>query len=614
MAESTLKLDNDTNKLKTGNFGNSNASKDIIAHKTLSLWMSREEAQSNGLLTLFSKYNKNNSGNSKDRIDEIEYGAYCTGEDISKASLKDFFDNEVNTISELELAEQTSKITESSLKSLGINDKIIAEIKELRNNNDKKDLATIAKEELGIDISKCKTEEEKQKLIANAVNKKYSYQAKNKDSVYAQHLQRLRNGQLTESEKELLGGRDSITDEYQLEKFAQMATDADAMVEITKMFAIADKDAQTNLIKTMGNYNSDIQTGLLAIAVYSSENIETRKEFANLLINKVKLKLSDKNKENFHRGTYAVARYTNQRDYMKFVTDSEHFVSASAQTSSYMISDVAEKDKLKHNEITQEEYNNNYINVYAASAHMIQEASRAYQYVIDNANDENRSGTMDMLASTAYQIQDESERNKAINSIQNSPYYNDNTANKLNESFDKYISQQNENSQTEKHNQTNSAYITNPQTEQNNEFSNIVSKTFENNDEKSTKIQNEIINKTFSDLEEKNSTPERQRMSRARGIQLLNILIKENKIQGSIHEAKIINKLKSLPVQTLVTLMCSLNSNAQNYFVSKNIITERELMLSMNKADQRNLSDKIQANLEKIRKEATGRNLNIDYA
>ena len=35
----------------------------------------------------------------------------------------------------------------------------------------------------------------------------------------------------------------------------------------------------------------------------------------------------------------------------------------------------------------------------------------------------------------------------------------------------------------------------------------------------------------------------------------------------------------------------------------------------MNEADQRNnLSDKIQANLEEIRKEAIGQNLNIDYA
>ena len=37
-------------------------------------------------------------------------------------------------------------------------------------------------------------------------------------------------------------------------------------------------------------------------------------------------------------------------------------------------------------------------------------------------------------------------------------------------------------------------------------------------------------------------------------------------------------------------------------------------MLSMNKADQRNLSDKIQDKLKEIREEATGQKLNIDYA
>ena len=165
-----------------------------------------------------------------------------------------------------------------------------------------------------------------------------------------------------------------------------------------------------------------------------------------------------------------------------------------------------------------------------------------------------------------------------------------------------------------KSNNNNNLYLQTQAEKQNEEFTNTVTDTFKQDDESSIIKQNEIINKTFSDLKEKNTTPERQRVSMSKGIQLLNTLIKENKIQGSIHEAKIINKLKSLPVQTLVTLMCSLNSDAQNYFVSKNIITERELMLSMNKADQRNLSDKIQDKLKEIREEATGQKLNIDYA
>ena len=598
MAESTLKLDNDTNKLTTGNFGNSNISKakDIMAPKTLSLWMSRQEAQNNGILALFDSYNINTNGNSKERIDDMEYAAYRSGRPITKEYIDNQSKKDIEELSNIRTAKQFLHVTKKSLETLGIDEKITTEIDRLKNNPNKKDLETLAKEQFGIDLSQYKTDEEKQKAITDAINSKYKYDADDENSVYAQHLKRLKEGKLTKGEIELLGGRTEITDEEQLKKFAQMATDADAIVDVTKFFASGDFNAQKALVSSLGDFKSNIQTGLLAIAIYASDDIGTRKLFADILANQ-ELKLTDRNKKIFDFAMYALHRHVDVKTSMKFDTNRNNFETASAQTAAFMMADVAEKDKVKHGELSQEEYDNNYVNVYAASAHMIQEASQAYQYVMDNANDENRSGTMDMLASTAYQIQDGSERNKAINSIQNSPYYNDNTAKNLNAGFDNHIAQE---------------LGLSPQ--KNNDFSNIVSQAFKNDDEKSVKKQNEIIDKTFSDLEEKNSTPERQRMSRARGIQLLNILIKENKIQGSIHEAKIINKLQSLPVQTLVTLMCSLNSNAQNYFVKKKIITIEQLNISMSKADQRNLSDKIQDKLKEIRTETTGQNLNIDYA
>ncbi len=576
---------------------NKNISDQVFTPQTLSLWMSREEAKNNNILTLFDRYNINTNGDSKDRIDDIEYAAYRSGKPITQEYLDNLSKKDLEELSNVKTTEQFRHVTKKSFETLGIDEKITAEIDRLKNNPDKKDLQTLAKEQLGIDLSQYKTEEERQKAVIDAINSKYKYDANNENSVYAQHLKRLKEGKLTEGEIELLGGRTEITDEEQLKKFAQMATDADAIVEVTKLFASGDFNVQKALVGNLGGFKSNIQTGLLSIAIYASDDIETRKIFANILANQ-ELKLTDRNKKIFDFAMYALHRHVDVKTSMEFDTNRNNFVTASAQTAAFMMADVAEKDKVKHGELSQEEYDNNYVNVYAAAAHELQEASKAYKYVMENANDNNRSATINMLALTAYQIENESERNKAIGNIQNSPYYNDNTAKNLNAGFDNHIAQE---------------LGLSPQ--KNNDFSNIVSKAFENNDEKSTKIQNEIINKTFSDLEEKNSTPERQRISMSKGIQLLNTLIKENKIQGSIHEAKIINKLQSLPVQTLVTLMCSLNSNAQNYFVKKKIITIEQLNISMPIGAQRyHLSDKIQANLEERRKEAIGQNLNIDYA
>ena len=571
-----------TEEPETKEFNNISAKN--IAPKTLSLWMSREEAKNNGILALFDRYNTNTNGDSMDRIDKMEYGAYRSGKPITQEYLDNLSQKDIEELSNVKTTEQFRHVTKKSFETLGIDGTITAEINKLKNNSDKKDLQTLAKEQFGIDLSQYKTEEEKQKAISEAINSKYKYDANDENSVYAQHLKRLKEGNLTEGEIELLGGRTEITDEEQLKKFAEMATDADAIVEVTRLFASGDFNVQKALVGSLGNFRSNIQTGLLSIAIYASDDIETRKIFANILANQ-ELKLTDKNKKIFDFAMYALHRHVDISAGMKFDTNRNNFETASAQTAAFMMADVAEKDKVKHGELSQEEYDDNYVNIYAASAHKIQEASKAYKYVMDNANDTNRSATINMLALTAYQIQDESERDKAIGNIKNSPYYNDSTAKNLNEGIDNHIAQE---------------LGLSPQKSDN--FSNIVSKAFENDDEKSIKIQNKIINKTFSDLEEQNKTPERQRISMSRGIQLLNTLIKENKIQGSIQEAKIINKLQSLPVQTLVTLMCSLNSNAQNYFVKKKIITIEQLNISMTPSDKMNLSPEIQDKLKESKK------------
>lgn len=564
----------------------------------LSLFMTRKEAEAAGAetLNLFNQFNFHEGSTSY--IDYVEFGKYkhsSTEKSTSKEGLKKF--------NNLKPDKQLYAITNHAFKEVGLSDKLTKIFKTAQKNKKKTDLKTLAQNRYGLDLSQFKTEQEQAQAIANRINAKYSTKTTDKNSVYMSNLERLKAGKFTKTELKELNGKKAITDEEQLHKYAEAATTKEQLLELAELFANGDDNAKKTLISTVDKYNADVQTGILGIGILSAKDESTRKLFAETLVNQKDLKLTNKNKKVFDYATSVLMNNINAEKGEAFYSKKKHFAEKEGQTEAFMNYDAVQQSKVERGEITQEEYNDNYVNIYAASAHKLEEASKAYQYVIDNSNNENREGAMNALASTAYEIKDSSERDKAIGNLKNSEYYNDKTSEKLDESFQKYITNKVQNETSSKSTDNKIIYQSVPITNKNNnnnDFNNTITTVVSSND---TDAQSELIDYTFDKINENNGTTQkRQRVGLSQGIHMLNELIKDDKLQGSIHEAKVLNKLKSLSAPTLRNLFVNLNSKTQQYFLDKKIISYNDLEL-LTQSDERMLSQTIADNLEKHKEE-----------
>ena len=558
----------------------------------LSLFMTKKQAVAAGTetLNLFNQFNTNSGTDSY--IDYMEFAKYQHGDEndeINQERLKKF--------NNLKPEKKLEALAKHGFKESGIGDKLHNIFKKAHKNKKKLDINTIAKNKYGIDLSQFKTKEEQYKAISDAINSKYSIKTENKDSIYMQNLNRLKAGKFTEIEKKQLNGN-NITDEEQLRKFAEAATEKEQILELAELFANGDDSTKETLINTIGNYDTHVQTGMLGIGILSAKDKDTQKLYAKLLVNQKDLKLTDINKKLYNYATSVLFDNLNAKDGVQFYTNAEHFSTKSAQTTAFMNFDTAERSKVERGEITQEEYNDNYVNLYAASAHQIQEASKAYKYVTDNSNEQNREGAMDMLASTAYQIKDSSERDKAIGNLKSSEYYTDKTDEKLNESFQKYVTEKATTENSVKPKQSVPNYLPVQNTTTKPDFANTVNVVMSSNNDDA---KNELIENTFDNMNDpKGKTNTRRKMSMGQGIQLLNELIKEDKLQGSIHESKVLTKLKSLPALTLRNLFTNLNSKTQKYFLDKKIISYNDLEL-LTPSEERMVSKNIMEKVEEYK-------------
>lgn len=558
----------------------------------LSLFMTKKQAVAAGTetLNLFNQFNTNSGTDSY--IDYMEFAKYQHGDEndeINQERLKKF--------NNLKPEKKLEALAKHGFKESGIGDKLHNIFKKAHKNKKKLDINTIAKNKYGIDLSQFKTKEEQYKAISDAINSKYSIKTENKDSIYMQNLNRLKAGKFTEIEKKQLNGN-NITDEEQLRKFAEAATEKEQILELAELFANGDDTTKETLINTIGDYNTHVQTGMLGIGILSAKDKDTQKLYAKLLVNQKDLKLTDINKKLYNYATSVLFDNLNAKDGVQFYTNAEHFSTKSAQTTAFMNFDTAERSKVERGEITQEEYNDNYVNLYAASAHQIQEASKAYKYVTDNSNEQNREGAMDMLASTSYQIKDSSERDKAIGNLKSSEYYTDKTDEKLNESFQKYITEKATTEDSVKPKQSVPNYQPVQNTTTKPDFANTVNIVMSSNNDDA---KNEFIENTFDNINDpKGKTNNRRKMSMGQGIQLLNELIKEDKLQGSIHESKVLTKLKSLPALTLRNLFTNLNSKTQKYFLDKKIISYNDLEL-LTPSEERMVSKNIMEKVEEYK-------------
>ena len=558
----------------------------------LSLFMTKKQAVAAGTetLNLFNQFNTNSGTDSY--IDYMEFAKYQHGDkndEINQERFKKF--------NNLKPEKKLEALAKYGFEELGIGDKLHNIFKKAHKNKKKLDINTLAKNKYDIDLSQFKTKEEQYKAISDAINSKYSTNSDNENSVYMQNLKRLQAGKFTEIEKKQLNGN-NITDEEQLRKFAEAATKKEQLLEMTEIFANGDDTTKEALINTMGSYDAHIQTGMLGIGILSAKDKDTQKLYTKLLVNQKDLKLTDINKKLYNYATSVLFDNLKAKDGVEFYTNAEHFSTKSAQTAAFMNFDTAERSKVERGEITQEEYNNNYVNLYAASAHQIQEASKAYKYVADNSNEQNREGAMDMLASTAYQIKDSSERDKAIGNLKSSEYYTDKTDEKLNESFQKYITEKATTEDSVKPKQSVPNYQPVQNTTTKPDFANTVNIVMSSNNDDA---KNEFIENTFDNINDpKGKTNNRRKMSMGQGIQLLNELIKEDKLQGSIHESKVLTKLKSLPALTLRNLFTNLNSKTQKYFLDKKIISYNDLEL-LTPSEERMVSKNIMEKVEEYK-------------
>ena len=538
----------------------------------LSLFMTRKEAEAAGVetLNLFNQFNFNEGSSSY--IDYVEFGKYEHGDkntNVNKAKLKQF--------NNLKPEDQLRVFTKHAFKEVGMRDQLTKIFKTARKNNKKQDLQSLAQNKYNLDLSQYKTKEEQTQALVNAINTKYSTNTTDKKSVYMTNLERLRAGKFTEVERKQLNGKKSIKDEEQLQKYAEAATNKEQILELAELFANGDNDTKEALISTIGSYNSDVQTGILGIGILSAKDKNTRELFATTLADQKDIKLTDRNQKLFDYSISVLMNNVDAQKGIQFYTNASHFETKSAQTSAFMNYDTAQQSKVERGEITQQEYNDNYANQYAASAHKLEEASKAYKYVIDNSNDDNREGAMSTLASTAYDIKDSSERDKAIGNLKSSEYYTDKTDEKLNESFQKYITEKATTKDSVKPKQSVPNYQPVQNTTTKPDFANTVNIVMSSNNDDA---KNEFIENTFDNMNDpKGKTKNRQKMSMSQGIQLLNELIKEDKLQGSIHEAKVLTKLQSLPALTLRNLFINLSTKTQNYFLKKEIVDLKNLAL-----------------------------------
>lgn len=556
---------------------------------TLSLFMTRKDAEVEGkdVLALFDKYNVNSK--TSDFIDLIELKASVSGKPFHIHAENDgCSEEEIKELHKLPTQKQFKSIINKTFKTFGISENVKTIIADLKDNSDKKDAQTLAREQLGIDLSEYSTEDEKANALAAAINSKYAINPENEDSVYGRHVERLKNGEFTDAEKELLGNRTEIKNEEQLKRFAQIATHTDQIIELAKFFAAGDASAQEMVVRTIGKYDGLVQTGIIGAAVLSADDKKTRENYAKLIANQ-DLNLTDASKKVFDLAMTTLQSHMDAKDSIKITEKASNFATASAQTRSFKLFDITERAKVERGELSQEEYDENYVKVYAESAYKMQEASKAYEYVIDRSNDNNREGAMGVLAANAYQIADESERGKAVQTVKNSEYYTDNAAERLNQSYARRISSQ--------------AGVSNPiqpkYTQEQDNFTPLVSQVFNATNEDA---KGNIIDTVFADMSTTKGVSSKQyNMNMQRGFQLLNYLIKEDRFQGSVHEAKVLNKLKSLPTQTLTGLFVGSSSKTQNYFLSKGVVTLKDLEL-LNPSDERRLSQSVKDKLEEKEK------------
>ena len=560
--------------------------KDVQKNPTIFARMTREQAVKNGVLDLFNKYD---SIETDGKISDKEYARYRASKYTGEGG-QFSLDNEEFLNSSAK--EQFTKMLETSFKELGISEEVTELIKKLK-TGEKKDPEILLKEQFGIDLSQCKTEEEKLKLFQEAINKRYAFDLKDTDSLYSKHYARIASGDYTVEEQELYGKLDP----EQIAYYAELATRRDAMVELAGYFAESNQEGQMMLVKSIGTLDKVVQTGIIGAAIYSADDKETRHNYAKLIANQ-DLNLTASSQMLLRSATLAFDSNLTMGEMMELISRRENYDTAAAQTMMFKETDNVERAKVSAGLITQEQYDNNYATVYAGTAYKLEEAADAYKFVIDNANDNNRAGAMNTLASNAYKIDDASQRNGAINNIKSSEYYTTDVMKALDKSYIESLSGSN--------NASNASAHTNPITNDNLLSYDFISKT---NDVIENGTEAEISKYVRAEMKDidtpKGTTKQRRDITRQQGMYILSKLISQGKIQGSRYESFVINKLSALPPQTLVNMYLSANQKVQTYFDKNHLVNPLWVAMNAPESAIKNMNETMQEKVHFLKGEQT---------
>lgn len=560
--------------------------KDVQKNPTIFARMTREQAVKNGVLDLFNKYD---SIETDGKISDKEYARYRASKYTGEGG-QFSLDNEEFLNSSAK--EQFTKMLETSFKELGISEEVTELIKKLK-TGEKKDPEILLKEQFGIDLSQCKTEEEKLKLFQEAINKRYAFDLKDTDSLYSKHYARIASGDYTVEEQELYGKLDP----EQIAYYAELATRRDAMVELAGYFAESNQEGQMMLVKSIGTLDKVVQTGIIGAAIYSADDKETRHNYAKLIANQ-DLNLTASSQMLLRSATLAFDSNLTMGEMMELISRRENYDTAAAQTMMFKETDNVERAKVSAGLITQEQYDNNYATVYAGTAYKLEEAADAYKFVIDNANDNNRAGAMNTLASNAYKIDDASQRDGAINNIKSSEYYTPDVMRALDKSYIESLSGSN--------NASNASAHTNPITNDNLLSYDFISKT---NDviENGTEAEiSKYVRAEMKDIDTPRGTTKQHRdITRQQGMYILSKLISQGKIQGSRYESFVINKLSALPPQTLVNMYLSANQKVQTYFDKNHLVNPLWVAMNAPESAIKNMNETMQEKVHFLRGEQT---------
>lgn len=561
---------------------------------------------------LFAFMNENQAASlGQEMLDEfhtcdINKDKTISAEELLAYESKNFVNTNISTndklknFSNMSTEKQIETLITTAAEEYGIKEqlnKLISEVKD----SDKQDINSYMLEKFGVDLSNCKSDEEKKKLIVETLNNKYSTTASEEDyvavmnsddnkytnNVYLTHYKRIKNGDFTKQEQTLKDfGVENLTEE-QIRKYAKIATEAGQGFEVINMFAKTKNSDKKLLASTLSSFNKTTQTMAWGAAIISMPDGEAKSELVKKFVNDNKAVI-DAHTETGQLATLVLAENAPIEESIIATGIKGKFGSDYGSLIAFQIIDVAERNKVAKGQITQEEYDKNYVNVYAANAHKLELASQAYSYVMQNTNDTNRAATMNTLASNAYQIKNENERNSAISTIKSSQYYNENVQNNLNNSYIKSL---------EIAYQSDNNVQKTQETKYNNVFVENISQKLIKEDEAE---QLEAISETISYIDDKSPMSISEKVKRYQsGSQILNMLVTDTSVELTPSaELKMIAKLKGISNQTLLGLFLNCNSKTKQYLYKNNIIPVHAIAWNTSEADKKNLPEKIKIDVE----------------